>query len=162
TRGVFSAQSAVAGQANQEVMLPLAIPGTWYVLLYSESAPQPTSFTLTATAEAMQIRHATPNRVADHADITVTLTGAACDRTTKVRLNGGGRVFSPKSMSVDSATTITATFSPLPAHVYDAQATLADGTTSKLPGAVTVIQGGQPHLHTQLIVPSALGYHGTG
>ena len=45
--------SATAASADQQLFVPAAAPGTWYVLLYSPSVPSPGTFTLTADAGAL-------------------------------------------------------------------------------------------------------------
>src|SRR5262249_21684172 len=42
--------SATAATAGQQLLVPSAAPGTWYILLYSAAVAAPGSFTLTATA----------------------------------------------------------------------------------------------------------------
>ena len=49
TRADFQFRAAAAS-ADQQLFVPSAAPGTWYVLLYSEAVPAPGTFTLTATA----------------------------------------------------------------------------------------------------------------
>ena len=45
---------------------------------------------------------------------------------------------------------------------YDVVAVRPDGNSARLPGAVTLIHGGQGVLQTSIAVPAVLSYHGLG
>src|SRR5262249_4116641 len=103
--------SATAASADQQLFVPAAAPGIWYVLCYSPYVPSSGSFTLTADAGAIVLSGMTPDHLGNGIDMTLTLTGAGFDRTTIVELlDSGGATYPPDAVSIDTPTHLTATF----------------------------------------------------
>src|SRR5207249_1261524 len=75
TRSEAQYQSA-APAADQRVVVPLAAPGDWYALVYTESAAALSTFSLLATTTPVVLGGVTPNRVGTAAETVLTVTGA--------------------------------------------------------------------------------------
>jgi RHS repeat-associated protein len=154
---------ATAASADQELFVPNAAPGTWYLMLYSPAVPAPGTFTLTATANDIFLDGVTPDRHGNGTDMVLTLTGAGFDRSTVVELvDSGGTVYAAGSVSIDLPTQVTATFAAgsVPPGTYAVRARRVSGGSAELPGAFEVLVGGQPQLETNLVLPSVVGRHG--
>src|SRR5262249_52608857 len=82
TRSSVRYQSTDA-TADQRVTVPLAAPGTWYVLVYSEAAPGPSSFQLLATGSPVLVSNVTPDRLGTATESVLSLTGAGFEAGTK-------------------------------------------------------------------------------
>ena len=146
---------------SQSLFVPSATPGTWYVLVYGESVPQPGGYALTARGSAAKITAVTPDRAGNAAPTLVTVTGAGFTPGTTVELvaSNGTTTYAPTSFTIDLYTQITATFAAgLPADTYAVRVNNA-GYSDTLANAVRVTAGGQARLETNLILPTALGRH---
>ena len=161
TRADFDYRSYGAPGPDQQVIVPLATPGTWYALVYGDLVPTQSNYTLSAEGANLLVQSVTPDHHGNSAATTITLTGAGFDTTTAVSLvAGGGASFTPTSFTIDSPTQITATFAAgIPAGAYTVH--LAEpGITKELPNAFTVTAGGQAVLQTNVVVPGLFGRHG--
>ena len=148
--------------ANKQLSIPTAAPGTYYILVYTYSAPAAGSFTLEATEASVFLNAVSPSEGGTAAAATLTLTGAGFDNTSAVSLvSSGGTAFAANTTSVNSPTQITATFTAgsVPAGAYAVKVILSSGASSTLTNTFTMIQGGQANLVTNLIVPSGMGNH---
>jgi len=151
-----------AAAASQQVVVPTAAPGSWYVLVYSESVQSPGPFSLLASTSTIFLTGITPDHAGSAADSTLTLTGAGFDRTTRVSLVASdGTTYDASAVAVDLPTQITATFraGAVPPGLYSVRAQQPGGDMSVLPNAFRVVAGGQPHLNTDIVVPSFIGNH---
>ena len=160
TRETFDYAASGAGR-SQSVVVPSASPGSWFILVYGESVPAASPFTLLARGAAAKITSVFPTTAGNAAAVTLTVTGAGFTRETTITLVAadGTTMYVPPSFGVDLYTQMTATFpAGLPAGTYAVRA--ATGTnTDTFPAAVTVTAGGTAHLETNLILPPALGRH---
>lgn len=161
TRADYQHRSTLAASANQQVSIPSASPGLWYVLVYTESAPQPGAFSLVASGATLFLTDVTPEFFGNSAEMTLTLAGMGFDATTAVSLvSPTSDIIATTALRFDSPTQLTATFpAGTPAGVYSINITKAGGGTATLPAAFTVKPGGSSNLVTNLVIPSALGYH---
>src|SRR5262249_38863307 len=151
-----------AASANQQVLVPMAAPGSWYVLVYAEAVPAPGTYTLTATGSNLVLTGVTPDHLGNSADMTLTLTGAGFDPTTTVSLVAGtGTTYTAATVSVDLPTQLTATFraGAVPAGTYSVRVARSDGSLSTLGNAFRVVAGGQAVLKTNVVVPRLVGWH---
>jgi YD repeat-containing protein len=158
----YDYRSQTPGAANQQLIVPEAAAGTWYILLYSDSVPSASSYTLTAGGAEVLLTGSTPATDSTSADVTLTLQGAGFNLIRNVQaIAAGGGTYQASAVSLASPEQLTATFpaGTLPAGDYTIQVTLADGTSAQLPGALTVVAGGQPNFQVQLIVPNPIGRH---
>jgi RHS repeat-associated protein len=162
TRALYDYRFQTPASANQRLLVPAAAPGTWYILLYGDSVPAASSYTLTASAAEVLLTGSTPARGSTASDTTLTLQGAGFNLVKNVdALATGGASYQASAVTIVSPEKLTATFpaGTLPAGNYAIQVSLADGTTARIPGALNVVQGGQPNFQVQLIVPNPIGYH---
>src|SRR5262249_37894071 len=153
TRADYQYSSVAAGSGNQQVLVPMATPGTWYILVYGEAIAAPGAYTLQATATGIRLTGVTPDHAGNAADMTLSLTGAGFDRTTTVSLvASGGTTYAATTVSVDLPTQITATFQAgaAPAGIYSVRVANAAGASTSLSNSFTVIAGGQATLSTNV------------
>ena len=160
TRAEYDYRSA-GSAADQGLFIPGATPGVWYVLVYAESVPVASTFTLWATAADIRVTAVSPDHHGTSAPATLTLSGAGFDGTTAVQLVAGDTVYSATSVTVDSFTQATATFllAEVPAGTYAVRVARSDGASDVLPNAFTVVAAGAPRLETHLVVPNFVGRH---
>jgi len=162
TRSDYQYRFTPPASASEQVVAPDAAPGTWYILVYGASVPQPSSYTIVATSGDIYLTGSTPDKSATNASTVLTLTGAGFDQTTSVTLIGSsGNAYSPASFTIDTPTQITATFAPgsLVADTYSVEVAKPGIAPAVIPNAITIDLFGQANLVTNLIVPSAVGWH---
>jgi RHS repeat-associated protein len=162
TRADYQYRFSSAASANQRVLVPMAAPGSWYILVYGEAVPSPSNYTLMATGSPIVLSGLTPDHASNSADMVLTLTGAGFDPTTTVILVAGdGTQYPAATVSVDLPTQITATFraGAVPVGTYAVRATRSDGSSAQLANAFQVTAGGQAVLRTNVVVPTSVGYH---
>jgi RHS repeat-associated protein len=163
TRADFDYRFTGTG-ADQQVLIPNAPAGTWYVLVYGESITTPSGYTLQVTTSGMIVSGVTPDHHGNARTLTMTLAGAGFDPTTIVELvASGGASFAADAVSVDSFTQLTATFASntVPAGRYSVLLSQPDGDTSLLTNAFEMTSGGVPRLETRLVAPGSVGRHTT-
>jgi RHS repeat-associated protein len=150
--------------AHHLLLVPLAAPGTWYLLVYGESVAAASNFTLRAASAPVLLDEVTPDRHAANSTATLTLRGAGFVPGTQVRLvAAGGTTYGAQSVGVDAFDRLTAVFdlAAVPVGSYGVRVTLPGGATATLAGAFQVLAAGQAKLETRLILPAALGRHAT-
>ncbi|MEI7902427.1 MAG: DUF6531 domain-containing protein, partial [bacterium] len=161
TRAEFDFRSGSPFTSSAEVLIPLATPGTLYVLVYGDYIPTPGDYTLIALTSEVILSAVTPSRHANSADAVLTLTGAGFDPGTTVHLvSTNSSVYDASAVGVDSFTQITARFASnsVPAGVY-AVRVAGPGSSAQLDNAFEMLPGGAPKLETNLILPDGFGYH---
>src|SRR5262249_3190305 len=125
TRADFQYESSVPHSLSQNILVPTAAPGTWYILVYAERVPTPPeNYTLTATVSPLALTAVTPNHLGNAADAVLILTGAGFDSTTNVRLvASGGTTYQASQTQLDLPTQLSATFTAglVPAGSYSVQ-----------------------------------------
>ncbi|MBM4046934.1 MAG: hypothetical protein FJ279_17660, partial [Planctomycetes bacterium] len=135
-----------AAQADQQVLIPSAMPGTWYVLAYAETASGPGDYSITTETKDIAVSGVTPDRHGNAAGAQLTVTGAGFGAGTAIQLlDANGTAYAPTGMSVDSYTQVTAQFN-LPAMAvgaYDVRVTNSAGASDELADAFQVVQGGE-------------------
>jgi RHS repeat-associated protein len=162
TRANYQYRFSTPAAANQQVLVPMATAGTWYILVYDNVVPAPGSYTLTATGGSLFLNSVTPSTQGTASDATLILTGLGFIPAPAISLvAAGGTVYPAASVVADSATQLVATFSAgsAPAGVYTVKAMAADGSTAELPNAFTLVAGGKAVLTTNIIVPNPIGRH---
>lgn len=160
TRGVFDFQSSDISGANQDIFIPCAVFGTYYVLVFSDHVPTPGSFNIQVTASGVILSDINPKSQGNNVPFTMTLTGAGFEAGTEVELVGATTLVAT-NVSVDSYSQLTAGFAPssAPPGMYSVQVRQPDGDEDVLSNAFEMLPSGEPHLETKLILPSALGRH---
>ena len=162
TQQTFEYAQTGAG-SNQSILVPSATAGTWYVLVYGETvAAPPSTFTLTASSNEVELTGSTPAQGAASAITTLTITGAGFNSGTIVDLvSTDGTSYPATSAAINLPTQITATFAAgsVPAGAYSVQVTENDGTKAQLSNAFTMAATGQPVLTTNLELPNPMTRH---
>jgi RHS repeat-associated protein len=161
TRGLYDHRSTALGSADQQLLVPAVIPGTWYILAYTQSVSDG-DFTIRADfSSGPKVTGVTPTQHGASATTVLTVNGAGFDGMIWVALVDGDGITHPATaISVDSYTQITATFdlTALAAGIYTVRASSPSGT-GDLSNAFEVLPGGEAKLETNLIVPSWMGQH---
>ena len=153
-----------ATAADQNVLVPTAQAGDWYVLVYAASVPAPTAFTLRPVASSVFAFGSTPARSGQAASAPLTITGAGFLNGTRVQLlDAANAVAATAVTDLDSYTQVTAAFDlrAVAPGAYSVRITAPGGGFDILANALTVTPAGQPHLETRLILPGTFGRHST-
>ncbi len=137
TRGTFDARHSDIG-ADQQLIVPAAAPGTWFLLAFGSQVSDSGDYTIRATTGELSILTTTPDRHGDSVDAVMTISGAGFVAGTTVELvNDSGTSFAASDVSVDGFTQITATFAAgtVPPNTYDVRVTgqRSDRTPSQTP-----------------------------
>jgi RHS repeat-associated protein len=162
TRAEYDHSAAKAASKARQILVPMATPGTWYILVYAGYVHTPGSFTLLASAAPVLLMEVTPDRQAANVETKLTLTGAGFDGATAVQfLAAGGPSYSASRVQLDSFTQLTASFAAggVPAGRYAVRVARADGSSAELQDAFEMLEGGKPRLRTRVITPGKVGYH---
>ncbi len=162
TRQVYG-EAANGSGASQSLLIPSADAGTWYILVYAESASAGSTFTLVANATPLRVTGVSPVQYGTNTVATLTLTGAGFTAATTVALvaANGTTVYKASTVAFDTFTQLTATVNlvGVPLGVYSVRVANGTGGSDTLPGAFTVTAAGQAHLQTRLILPAVIGRH---
>jgi len=162
TRGTFDYRAATPGSADQQLLIPAAAPGTYYILVRGESVPGNGQFTLETIASRLNVTGVTPDRHGQSMSATLAITGAGFDATAVAELvASGGAAYRATSVSADSFTQLTATFdlTQVPTNTYSLRVSSPLWGTNTLANAFEVLPIVPAKLETALIVPAQLGYH---
>jgi RHS repeat-associated protein len=162
TRGSYNYHSVVANSSSQQILIPEAVSGTYYVLVYGNQISTPGGYTLTATTSDLFVTSVFPASVANGADATLTLSGAGFVGITTVQLLGsGGTAYSPRNVTVNTYNQLTATFASntVPVGLYSVLVTKASGSSAELTNVFQFTPGGRANLVTHLVVPGVVGRH---
>ncbi|MCY2987964.1 MAG: dockerin type I domain-containing protein [Planctomycetota bacterium] len=165
TRADYDYGSTASAAADQQVLVPMATPGTWYVLVRGDYVPNSSRYALVAIAAEVLLTAVTPEHHGNGSAMTLTLTGSGFDNGTVVTLVGADNTtYTANLVAFDSFTQMTATFAAgaVPVGRYSVRVARSDGRSADLPEAFQVIDQGQPKLVTNLIVPNVLGLAATG
>ena len=156
--GAYDYRLTNPGDLNQ-LFVPDAQAGPWYVMVYADGLPAPGSYTLrTDFHEGIFLTGLTPTRHGNSNVAVVDIQGAGFDGSAHAWLVNGGTIIAATNVSFVSASRLVADFdlTTTPTNIY--QLTVVQGTNSAaLPFEVT--QGLGPKLETKLVVPSRVGYH---
>jgi RHS repeat-associated protein len=156
--GAYDYRVVNPGASNQ-LFVPDAQAGPWYVMVYVDGLPAPGPYTLrTDFHEGIFLTGLTPTRHGNSGAAVVDIQGAGFDSSAWAWLVHGGTTLAATNVSFVSASRLIADFdlTGLPADLY--QLTVLQGTDSTaLPFEVT--QGIGPKLETKLVLPSRVGYH---
>ena len=163
TRTDYDYRYESAASADQSVLVPSARAGNWYILVYGQSIPAPSTFNLSAFASGVIVRTASPERSASGAATPISVVGAGFKSGLVIELVSAANavVATATDVQIDGYTRASAIL-PLGSvveGVYGLRVRMPDGSTNTLPGSFTVLPSGQAHLETRLIMPSDVGRH---
>ncbi len=162
TRGSYDYRASVPGTADQQILIPAAPPGTWYILAYGDCVPGDGDFAIEAALSLMEITSVVPDRQSNTAGAVLTISGAGFYGETTVEMVADDETaYAADTVEIDSFTQITASFAAgsAPVGVYTVRVSQAGGPSTELSDAFEILSGGEAELETNLIVPSRLGYH---
>lgn len=159
TAGAFDYRFSRNG-ADQELLVPNAGAGTWYVLIIGANVPAGGSnFTLNVEFLAGAILGSlNPNRVGNTAPAVIAVDGAGFTSASQASLKSGAATVVAGQSVVVSGEKLNAHLdvTGLAAGTYELTITQGNTTTS-LP--LEIVEGGLPRLETNLIVPGRVGRH---
>ena len=163
TRGEYDYRFSHMAAANQEILIPMAYVGEWYILVYGNTIHSPGPYTLVAETADLFVESVTPDHHGNAVDAVLTIKGAGFDASSEAVLVAGDDTYAATSTHVNSQTQLTATFAAqsVPAGTYDVYVFDSDSTIAQLKDAFEVYEGSGPELVTKVILPSSLGYHAT-
>ena len=162
TRSDYQYRFSTPASANQQVLVPSPDPGSWYILVYSNYVPAPSTFTLTAATGNMFLLSGTPTNSGNSMPTIMTLTGSGFTSTTQVSMvTGNGTAYPATELTVVSPTQLIATFAAgtVPVGTYTVQATQPDGSSADLLTPFKMGQGGEAKLKATISIPNPIGYH---
>jgi RHS repeat-associated protein len=164
TRGVYDFRFSDLSSANQEILVPMASPGHWYILVYADFVPSTSDYTLLATTSDLVLTAVTPDHHGNGVDAVLTLTGAGFDSALSVELVAPDKtVYSSASIEIDSFSQATAVFQAgtVPAGTYTVRIVKPESSPAELIDAFKLTSSGESRLETNLVVPGTLGRHAT-
>jgi RHS repeat-associated protein len=159
TRGAFGYESISPNSPNQQILIPNANAGTYYVLIYGNQISTPGSYSVQVLAANVFLTRVAPNLGPNNTALTLTLNGVGFLPSTGVQLiSTNGASFPATSATADSFTQMTATFASntLPAGVYSVQVSGADGSSATLTNSFVVSSQGAANFASSLSLPSAV------
>lgn len=144
---------------SENILVPEAAAGSWYILVYVDYAPQTAAFSIQAELGSIFLGAVSPTVGGTDASLVLSVTGVGFDSNTVVELASGG------SNIVEGATLVSGTqlevsiaSNTLPAGVYNVCVS-SGADTDCLTNDFTMVAGGNPGFHADVIVPDVIGYH---
>jgi len=150
----------VAAQ-TEDIIIPSASQGIWYILIYGDYVPQLTLYSLQVIQNRLILESFAPSTAGSGVNTILSLSGAGFDSNTVVQLtSAGGSNVMAQSVNAASAIEMSAFFAPntIPPGVYTVCVSSSAGTQC-LTNLLTVILGGAPNFQASFVVPSVLGFH---
>lgn len=143
-----------------QLLIPAATAGDWYILLCGDM-DEPGSYTLLYDQADIALSGISPEREGAGHDLNLTLEGAGFLEPLEVALlSEQGQPYIPEEVEVISFYRARASFpaGALPGGVYTVEVT-RNGQRAELPGALEIVDGGEPNFEAGFILPAAFGYH---
>jgi hypothetical protein len=160
TRSTFDARYETNFAADQDAEIIQTEPGTYYILAYGDSVPNPPSkYTLKAQKLVFFVRSVSPSVVGNTGRVSLEVKGShftPATTFTLVRSGGGASISSYRTIYFDSSRMCAMfQFNQTPVGVYNMVA--KKGTaTANLSGALTIEAVRAPELSFQVEAPSAV------
>jgi RHS repeat-associated protein len=154
TRGLHDYRST-----SQELVVPTATTGDWYVLVYGEDLLTGGDYSLGYSANPLLLSQVSPSLHASGVRLDLTLIGAGFLHPIEVALvDSAGALHLPDTVELDTSSRLTAIFAPnrLAPGRY-AVRVARDASSVLLDTAIEIVADGEPQLETNLIVPAAVG-----
>ena len=157
--GEYDYRFTNTGEADQEIFIPGATPGPWYILIYSDSVGKNGDYTIQAEfSTGIIVNRITADSVGNAGPATITIEGGGFDPSTQVLLVQG-----ETTIPVDAVTYISTTklfvdidltgVEPGPYYICVRSGENSDERQFE------VTDGGSPNFVAKLIVPKRIGYH---
>ncbi|TVQ96246.1 MAG: hypothetical protein EA399_16215, partial [Desulfovibrionales bacterium] len=147
-------------RGGERFVIPAAAAGNWYALVHGRME-EFGSYDILFDMVDVALTRISPTRHGTLSDLVLTLTGAGFIGPLDVELiSATGQPYGGDEVEADAFTQATATFAAgvVPAGIYAVRIT-RNGQTALLPSAVEIIDGGEPRLETNLILPANIGYN---
>lgn len=147
--------------ASQQLTVPLAHAGTWYVLVHSSVVAAPGGFRLTASPVPVLVSSSSPPRASAATGVTLTVNGAGFAPGVVVDLVATDGTSHGGTVTALAHDRLTVSFAPgaMPAGIYAMRVTRPDGASAERAAVLELLAGGLPRLQTRVDVPSTLGNH---
>jgi hypothetical protein len=159
TRGNFDYSASEAFTADQEVIIPSTLDGSYYVLAYGNSVPVGEGgFDLTADLVEFGLTSSGLEIAGNSGPVTFLLEGAKLDETTTFELidSAGNLVIPEKQVLIDSTQALV-TFDLTDTSLGEADIKVTKGaSTARLENATNVQSGNPGELFIDLQAPEAL------
>ena len=157
TRGVHDYQ-----MQNNQLLIPAATTGTWYILVYGDAMEQAGQYTIGYESTELRLLDVAPRHHGTAGPLYLTLTGAGFYLPIQVALVGADDTpYFASDVEVNSFTRITATFAAgaVPAGVYTVRVARPTNESDELPDIFEMVAGGESNLEVDVIMPAELGYN---
>jgi len=155
TRLTYDYQSVTSFRGKQQVIVPVTLAGTYYVLVYGDQLSEPAAYTLTASLPGLVVTGLSPDHHGVESACTITLTGAGFDSMTMIEFVGSdGSVWTPTETQLISPATMTAVLDvpTWPADVYDLIVSTPGVSPFEIADAFEVLSG-IPNLEVRVVLP---------
>ncbi|MCB0029632.1 MAG: hypothetical protein KDE28_17080, partial [Anaerolineales bacterium] len=160
TRSDYGYRAPNPLQSRQQVMVPMAAPGVWYILLYGAAVPYVGNYQLLAEVSDVFVTEVTPAQINGSVDGELTVAGAGFVDVAAVDLiSGGGTAYPTTGIVVHSPVRLTThlTAGSVPPGVYGLRVTRTNGASNLLDQAIKIVPDGVPGFETNLVVPAVIG-----
>jgi RHS repeat-associated protein len=141
--------------ADQQIFIPNANAGDWFILVYGDYVPAPSTYSLEAEFSDLRITANTPDRYGVDNIVTLTIAGGGFEPGTAVKLVGGTTTINASTVEVDASTQITATFNltGAPPRTWDLVVERAALSFTR-PNAFITLPNLPAKLETKLVMPA--------
>lgn len=159
TRGQFDFAAREGFEADPELLIPTTEAGTYYVLAYGQSVSGNPAFSILAEVIPFSIIDVDADEIGNAGDATLRIEGAKFSASTVFSLVApdGSRI-DARTVYLENTSEAYATFAMFGAAPgqYDVVATQADGSTTGLPDAVSVLQGSDAAVFMSIAGPTQI------
>lgn len=148
--------------SDQRIVMPMATPEPWYILVYAHYNESPSEYSILAELEGLVVESSVPAEHGIGGDVTLTIVGAGFRPDTQVSLvSNDGAEYPASEFRFDSFTRIAATFTAgqVPIGDYAVRVYREANSYVQLPGAFTLTPGSEAAIDTRLVLPQSFGYH---
>jgi RHS repeat-associated protein/uncharacterized repeat protein (TIGR01451 family) len=162
TRGDFDYRFSGDPGSSQQVVVPAAAAGTWFVLAYADTISTPGSYTVAASSSGVILSDVAPKIQAANVPLILSVDGAGFDSSLSLQLLGtNNQSYVPAQLEVDTFTHLTATIpaSTLPVGTYSVQLSKQGTPSAQFTNVLNILSNGAAQIETKLDLPSFLGFH---
>ena len=156
TRGTFGYESINPNSPNQQILIPSANSGIYYILIYGNNITTPGNYTVQVLSANVFLTSVAPSLGPNNAALTLTLNGSGFLPATGVQLiSTNGTAFLAASVAVDSYSQITANFASnsLPAGIYSVKVLVPGSGSATLTNSFQSLSTGVANFTSGLTVP---------